>query len=105
MATVTEIANLRRLIVEPADVEPYTDAALTLRIDSGVDLRTLAASIWREKAAQYAGLVDVQEGSSKRSLSQLQKQALMTASGFDAEVAGESLELRRGTRTRKIERQ
>lgn len=105
MATVDEIAALRLLIAQPADVEPYTDVRLGALLDEGTDPRAIAASIWREKAASYSSLVDVQEGNSKRSLSQLQKQALSMAGGFDSELAGEGLELRRGSRTRKIERQ
>lgn len=105
MATVAEIAALRLLIAEPANVDPYTDTRLGALIDAGTDSRAIAASLWREKAASYTSLVDVQEGNSKRSLSQLQKQALSMADGFDAELSGESVELRRGSRTRKIERQ
>jgi hypothetical protein len=109
MATADEIAELRRLIAEPTDAAPYTDAELGARIDVaaelGADIRTLAASIWREKAASYAALVDVQEGNSKRTLSQLQEQALRMAGSLDGAVADEELQYRRGTRTRKIERQ
>lgn len=107
MATVDEIAELRRLIGEPTNMAPWTDGVVGARIDAAVDvdMRTLAATIWREKAAGYAVLVDVQEGNSKRSLSQLQKQALAQASSLDADVQAEYSEYRRGTRTRKIERQ
>lgn len=105
MATADQIAELRILIAEPADAEPYTDVKLSLRIDTGEDPRAIAASIWREKAASYSTMVDVQEGSSKRSLSQLQKQALSMASSFDGELAAEGFDVRRGSRTRKIERQ
>lgn len=105
MATVDEIAALRILIAEPVDAEPYTDVRLGALLDEGTDPRTIASSIWREKAASYASLVDVQEGNSKRTLSQLQSQALKMAASFEADVAGESVEIRRGTRTRMIERQ
>ena len=105
MATVAEIAALRILIAQPDNVEPFTDVRLAGLIDIGSDPRVIAASIWREKAASYSVLVDVQEGNSKRSLSQLQKQALSMASSFDSEVAGEAVVLRRGSRTRVIERQ
>lgn len=105
MATPEDIAYLRILIAQPDNVEPYTDVALGARIDGGEDPRSIAGSIWREKAASYTALVDVQEGNSKRSLSQLQKQALGMASSFDSELAAESVEVRRGSRTRKIERQ
>jgi hypothetical protein len=105
MATADQLAALRVLIAEPDNIDPYTDARLDTLLDTGVDPRSIAASLWREKAAGYTILVDVQEGNSKRSLSQLQKQALGMAGSFEAEVAGESVEIRRGSRTRKIERQ
>lgn len=109
MATADELAQLRSLIGEPNNAAPYTDAALNTRIDAanfeGTDLRSLAATIWREKAASYAGVVDVQEGNSKRTLSQLQSQALKMAASLDSNVAETELAYRRGTRTRKIERQ
>lgn len=104
MATAEQIADLRRLINEPDDVEPFTDAVLTVRIDADPDLKSLAAIIWREKAATFASLVDVKEGNSDRKLSQLYKQALEMASNFSAEVAVIATTTR-VSRTRKIERQ
>ena len=103
MADPLVVAELRRLINEPTQ-EPFTDVMLAARIDTyDGTLETLAASIWREKAATYAGLVDIKEGNSDRKLSQLYKQALEMASslGGDALI----VEMRRPTRTRKIERQ
>jgi hypothetical protein len=100
MATTEQITELRRLINEPDNAEPWTDAALGLRIDAVTSLTELAATIWSEKAAQYAGLVDVKEGSSDRKLSQLHRQALDMAASFGA---GDSTA--RGARTRRIERQ
>jgi hypothetical protein len=102
MATAADIAELRRLINEPTS-ETYTDIVLSARIDTSDSLRGLAATIWREKAATFAGLVDVKEGSSDRKLSQLYKQALEMAtnfeSGADVVAAG-----RAPARTRQIER-
>lgn len=103
MATAAQIAELRRLTDEPTQ-DPYTDAILSLRIDDEPDLKVLAAVIWREKAARFAGLVDIKEGNSDRKLSQLHKQALDMASGFDAEAVALLVRTRRGTRTRPIER-
>ncbi len=100
MATPEQVTELRRLINEPDNVEPWTDAVLGARIDAATgSLTTLAATIWSEKAAQYAGLVDVKEGSSDRKLSQLHRQALDMAASF---APGDGA---RGTRTRRIERQ
>lgn len=107
MATADQILELRRLINQMEDAEPWTDAALAARIDAfdSEDMRQLAAYIWREKAASYASLVDVQEGNSKRTMSQLYKQALEMASAYSTEVSDDEAVLRRGARTRKIERQ
>lgn len=103
MATEEQVSELRRLINEPTQ-DPYTDEILSIRIDAEPDLRTLAATIWREKAAQYAGLVDIKEGNSDRKLSQLYKQAMDMAARYDEEVSVVDT-TRHGARTRKIERQ
>jgi hypothetical protein len=102
MASAEQIAELRRLINEFETTEPWTDAALGARIDATDDITALAATIWREKAATYAGLVDMKEGNSDRKLSQLYKQALdMSAAlgGGDGAAGG-----RRPAMTRPIER-
>lgn len=106
MATPEQIAELRRLISQPDDVAPWTDAVLSARIDAlaGADLRILAATIWSEKAASYADLVDVREGNSDRKLSQLYKQANDMAAAFSAAVEV-SVTSSRVSRTRPIERQ
>lgn len=101
MATAEQVAELRRLADEPTQ-DPYTDAVLGVRIDAEPDLRLLASTIWREKAARYAGLVDIKEGNSDRKLSQLYRQALdmaVSLGGADAVEGGS-----RPTRTRRIER-
>lgn len=101
MATAEQIAELRGLINEPTE-DPYTDVILSVRIDAEPELRILAATIWREKAARYAGLVDIKEGNSDRKLSQLHKQALAMAEGL---TVGVDVVVGRRTTTRKIERQ
>lgn len=102
MATAQQIADLRALIDEP-DASSYTDQVLSDRIDaSNGDLYPLASVIWREKAARYAGLIDVQEGSSNRKMSQLYGQALKMADSLLIYVSGGSPARR--ARTRPIER-
>jgi hypothetical protein len=104
MADAVTIADLRRLINEADDVEPWTDVYLSSRIDLWTGtINGLAATIWREKAAEYSELVDIQEGSSNRKLSQMYAQALKMAEGLDA---GDVIVAtgRRASRTRKIER-
>lgn len=108
MATQEEISALRLLIAESIDAEPYTDARLSSLLgEEGADPQSVASSLWREKAARFASLVDVQEGNSKRSLSQLQKQALEMAATFESGSTASSAGglSSRATRIRKIERQ
>jgi hypothetical protein len=103
MADAIDIAELRRLINEPDDVEPFTDVYLSGRLDAWTGLGSgLAALMWREKAASYTELIDVQEGNSNRKMSQLYAQALKMADGLDG---GGSSVTTRQSRTRKIERQ
>ena len=107
MASPEEIAELRRLINEPVNVAPWTDGALSARLDArpaGQTVAGLAASIWREKAASYASLVDVKEGSSDRKLSQLYKQALDLAAKLDGDKNDNTGSRRRVSRTRRIVR-
>jgi hypothetical protein len=104
MADATTIADLRRLINEPDDVEPWTDIVLSTRLDAWTgDINSLAAVIWREKAASYSDLVDIQEGNSNRKLSQLYAQALKMADGLDGGTSV-AVTTRRASRTRPIER-
>lgn len=104
MADAVTIADLRRLINEPDDVEPWTDLVLSARLDLWTGTTSaLAANIWREKAATYSELVDIQEGASSRKLSQLYTQALKMADGLDG--GGAAAVTGRGfSRTRRIER-
>lgn len=107
MAEAATIADLRRLINEPDNAEPWTDEYLSGRIDafvlSGGTIQGLAATIWREKASEYSELIDIQEGSSNRKLSQLMTQALKMAEGLDGGAAVAVTGPKR-SRTRPIER-
>lgn len=104
MATPETIAELRSMIGEP-DPDSYTDDVLSARIDASRDLNELAAEIWREKAAAVAGLVDVTEGNSTRSLGNLYKQALAMAAQYQSRVTSTSTTpTGRVTRIRPIER-
>jgi Cdc6-like AAA superfamily ATPase len=89
MATADELAALRRAINEFDNLDPYTDDYLKSLIDVlGVDLA--ASTVWTEKAAQYASLVNVSESGSSRSLSDLHKNALAMAERFSSVGAGAS---------------
>lgn len=104
MATTEDIAELRRLINEPDNVAPWTDLVLDARIEADPDLVALASAIWREKAATYAGLVDVKEGNSDRKLSQLYKNALEMSTSLGVSATA-TVSAGRRTTTRRIERQ
>lgn len=101
MADAAAVAELRRLIDEP-DQTTYTDDQLGARLDAvGGDTMALASTMWREKAARFAGLIDVKEGTSDRKMSQLYQQALRMADSF---LPGGTVVVRRPARTRPIER-
>lgn len=103
MADPAQIASLRRLIGEPT-TEVYSDVILNDLIDSSDgNLKALASEIWLEKAASASSLVDIQEGSSNRKLSQLRLQAQNMSQALQ-EDDGESGSRRRVTRIRPIER-
>lgn len=106
MATSEQIAQLRRLINQPVNEAPYTDAVLTILIDAQTDgnLNTVAGSIWTEKAATYAELVDVQEGSSRRALGDLYEQAIAMALHYSSVDGDGSIITVRHARTRPIVR-
>lgn len=72
--------DLRRIANEPADDSKYSSEKLAeiLQIHSG-NLNLAAAQIWQEKAAVYSALVDMQEGETKRNLSDMMKNALEMA--------------------------
>lgn len=86
MATPEQVAALRLLIAEPDDAEPYTDAALSLRLDADADSNVTAYSIWTEKAASWAGLADISEGGSSRKQGDLHEQALAMAKYFKGQI-------------------
>lgn len=86
MATPEAIAALRLLISEPDDAEPYTDAALSARLDADQDSKVTAYSIWTEKAAAWAGLADISEGGSSRKQGDLHEQALAMAKFFKGQI-------------------
>ena len=82
MATADEIAAFRLLIDEEDDKLPYDDESLGARLDVATSVEALASQIWREKAARYAGMVNVSESGSSRNLGDLQAQALKMADMF-----------------------
>ena len=72
MADAETIIRFRRITaLDPADTI-YTDAVLDGMIED-LGYETAASTVWREKAASVAGLVDMTESGSSRRLSQLRE--------------------------------
>lgn len=99
MATTEQLVQLKNLVVETE----YDDTALHELIDT-LGVNTAAARIWREKAASTATLIDISEGSSRRNLSAIHKQALSLADYFTGLAEVERPSAARATRTRQIVR-
>lgn len=103
MASVDQIAQLRLLIAEPEDAEPYTDAALSVRIDADGAVNKTAYNIWVEKAAAAAQLVDTSEGGSSRKMGDVYEQSLKMAEYFKGLVE-DGTPVSGGTVIRKLRR-
>lgn len=103
MSTPAQVALLRKLINEPT-TDNYTDVELGDLIDSlDGSVQFTAGSLWQQKAAKYASMIDVQEGNSVRKMSQLYQQALKMAAQFNPDAL-EPLPMGKSARTRAIER-
>lgn len=91
MADEATIARFRRMTALAADDAVYTDAVIDGMIED-LGFEAAAASVWREKAATVAGLVDTTESGSSRKLSQLREAYLDMGGviGGDAETGGGS---------------
>jgi hypothetical protein len=85
MATEAEIASLRRATALDADDAVYTDSLVGGMLDD-LGFEPASATIWREKAAAVAGLVDTTESGSSRALSQLRKGYLEMATAVDPDT-------------------
>lgn len=104
MATPDQIAQLRILIGEPTNVEPWTDEFLGQLIDTATTVDKAAQTFWRGKAASSAHLVDISEGGSSRKMSDVHKNYLAMAGTF-ADPADEiPVVVSRPSRTRAIKR-
>lgn len=104
MATAEQIASLRLLIAEPDDAEPYTDAALSARLDADANATLTAYNIWTEKAAAWAGLADISEGGSSRKQGDLHEQALNMAKYFKGQIEDGTPVTGGVTRIRRLKR-
>lgn len=87
MATETEIASLRRATGLDVSDPVYTDSLLGGMLDD-LGFETAASTVWREKAASVAGLVDTTESGSSRALSQLRDAYLGMADAINPVTGG-----------------
>lgn len=87
MADEAQLVSLRRLTALEEDDVTYTDSVLGGMIDQ-LGFETAAATIWREKAAAAAGLVDITESGSSRRLSGLAGAYLNMARAVMPEATG-----------------
>lgn len=98
MASIEDIVRLRLRIAEP-DETTYTDEQLGVYLDTYsttlYPLDQAAYVIWTEKAASFAGLVDISEGGSSRKNSDLFKNATAMAAFFANEIAANTALSRR----------
>lgn len=78
----SSVEMLRRLTNEPESTSNYSDEQLSDLIATNETVTRAASALWMEKAAKYAELVDMQEGDSRRDLSDLHKNALAMAENF-----------------------
>lgn len=66
---LSPVLSLRRMIDEP-DTAVYSDAELQARLDGSPTIYSAARDLWAEKLSAAAGLVNISEGGSSRSMSQ-----------------------------------
>jgi hypothetical protein len=103
--TDSQQAQADALAALVGDVDLDSEALFERFEAAGEDLNVAAAGVWTYKASQAADLIDVQEGSSKRSLSQLRSSYLDMAARYTGLAATSDVgAATRATRTRPITR-
>lgn len=86
MASPEAILDLRHKIGDVEAPQTYTDEVLSALLDAvDGDSDAVAASIWRQKAASYAEMVDISEAGSSRKNSDLFKNAQAMAEHYTRE--------------------
>ena len=103
MAAMQEL----ELVAEVKSLLPgqtLTDDEIIVAYNETDSFNAMMAILWRRIASRQAGLVDIQEGSSSRKLSQLYTQALVMAERYEASAAGLEPTGPRPGRTRRIVR-
>lgn len=102
MATVDEIAEVRRNVNEPTQ-DIYTDDTINNLINS-LGMAGASAKIWREKAARYSELVNASESGASHAYSDLHRAALAMAADWDKKDVAENGPLMNRPVVHKIER-
>jgi hypothetical protein len=92
-----EIVDTLRTMVGEVDLD--ADALFDRYTAAGSSLNLAAANVWGYKAAASADLIDVQEGSTKRPLSQLRGAALAMEAKYRAAADAEGGSSATGART------
>lgn len=87
--TADQLAQVRRMIDEATDKDGYTDALLiagaeAFFVNGAYNLRAYAGSVWEEKAAKAAELVNVSESGSSRSMAQVFEHYMAMAARFNS---------------------
>lgn len=85
MADDATLAQFRRMTDLDVEDEIYTDSLIDGMIED-LGFETAAATVWREKAAKAAGMVDITESGSSRRFSQLKDAYLGMASAVGGVV-------------------
>lgn len=82
----------------------FTDEEIETLLAEASSIEIAAAKGWRMKAAAYVELVDTAEGTSKRAMSDLHKNALAMAQHYDPGAIEGTPEAERRTRSHQIVR-
>jgi hypothetical protein len=84
VATAIEISQTRVLVNDAGTPQLFTDDAVSIAVDEHGTVELAAGHLWLAKAASYADLTDVTEGTSRRDLGSLYKNALAMAKALGA---------------------
>jgi hypothetical protein len=102
MASSSDIETVRLNTDEPTQ-DTYSDSELGVLVDAN-GVAGASAIVWEQKAARYAGLVNVSEAGASHSFSDLHKNAINMASVFGKQTDVVSGVVSSRTKVRKIER-
>lgn len=87
MATEAQIRIVAEMLGPSATDNGWDDTRISADIDNGLTANQIALAWWRYRAAQTAQFVNVSEGGSSRSLSDIHRAAAAMASQFEKSVS------------------